>query len=115
MALVLYKLNLAESFRKHATILPLNNYALRTLLLPSGCFLPSQAAMTNDDNFHLSCFDLDQHSSSCKYYYSDHHIFPSRSLNSLFLLQFFLAERSTNIFCTPPEIICISETWLKLM
>ena len=28
---------------------------------PLGCFLPHQAAMTIDDDFHLFCFDLNQH------------------------------------------------------
>ena len=89
---------------------------------PIGCFLPSQAAMTNDDDFHLSCSDLNQHLSSCKYYYPDHHIFSSRPQNSLFLLHLNVRSLNKNfssfkeileIFPNSPEIICISETWLK--
>ena len=89
----------------------------------TGCSLPSQAAMTDDDDFHLSHSDLNQHISSCKYYYPDNHIFLSRPLNSLFLLHLNIKSRNKNFsslreilefFPNPPEVICICETWLNV-
>ena len=122
MAHVLYKLNLAE-YSRDLPPYSLEQLRPRHSAFAIWYFLPSQAAITNDDDFHLSYFDLNQHYFSCKYYYSDHQIFPSRPQNSLSFLHlnvrplnkhFFLLKEVLEIFPNPPEIICISETWLKV-
>ena len=78
--------------------------------------------MTNDDDFYLSCSDLNQQISSCKYYYPDHQMFLSRPHNFLFLLhlnlrslhkKFSALKEVLEIFPNPPKIISISETWIK--
>ena len=84
-------------------------------------FLRPDQTTPDDETDKIS--KLYEHSADCNYYLPDHSIFPSRPPNSLFILHLNIRSLTKNFesvyeflqpLSHPPEVICISETWIRL-
>ena len=84
--------------------------------------LPQYSQTAIDINNIVQISELIQNISTCKYYDPDHHLFVFRPKNSLFVLHINIRSINNNyssvlellqIYSCPPELICISETWLN--